>query len=268
MGSTSLGALLYAGQLAANLLAAGFCLPMLPKADAHGVREVPCKKEKQEIPCQRSISSAASTAWIFAAGDFFPRGAGGFCRCALACSATRPASVAACNHSRVRGVSQPLAARRPLYGICLAMSLRGFSVWGPAAVLTARRGADADCLHKPPAACRPLSLLVRLLLWALRRSRPCFSTLAPRVVPIAACRRMPLWWRRCFFAHCFTKVYKTFYNYNISIILHDKVRICLENPIMAVKLLPLRLLLHGAPAPIQDDPVQAKRCSIPLLLLP
>ena len=42
LGSTSLGALLYAGQLAANLLAAGLCLPMLPKADAHGAREVPC----------------------------------------------------------------------------------------------------------------------------------------------------------------------------------------------------------------------------------
>ena len=61
LGSTSLGALLYAGQLAANLLAAGLCLPMLPKADAHGVREVPCKKEKQEISLPTAISSAAST---------------------------------------------------------------------------------------------------------------------------------------------------------------------------------------------------------------
>ena len=45
LGNTSLGALLYAGQLAANLLAAGLCLPMLPKADAPGGREVPCKNE-------------------------------------------------------------------------------------------------------------------------------------------------------------------------------------------------------------------------------
>ena len=140
LGSTSLGALLYAGQLAANLLAAGLCLPMLPKADARGVREVPCKKEKQEISLPTAIASAASTCL-------------------------------------------------DLYGICLAMSLLGFSVWGQLRLLLQGRVpmrmlAISRLLH---AGLFPL--LVRLLLWALPQEQTVFSTLAPRVVPM--CRLPP-----------------------------------------------------------------------------
>lgn len=113
LGSTSLGALLYAGQLAANLLAAGFCLPMLPKADAHGVREVPCKKEKQEISLPTAISSAASTCLDLCGCVIFFRVAAGV----LLSVAPLPDSAAACVSAACEITagarrSQPLAARR------------------------------------------------------------------------------------------------------------------------------------------------------------
>ena len=158
LGSTSLGALLYAGQLAANLLAAGLCLPMLPKADAHGVREVPCKKEKQEISLPTAISSAASTCLDLCGCVIFFRVAAGV----LLSVAPLPDSAAACISAACEitagcAAFAALGGKAALYGICLAMSLLGFSVWGELPAVAARPGADADACHKPPAACRPLS---------------------------------------------------------------------------------------------------------------
>ncbi len=113
LGSTSLGALLYAGQLAANLLAAGFCLPMLPKADAHGVREVPCKKEKQEISLPTAISSAASTCLDLCGCVIFSAWRQVFyCRLRPCLTPPRPASVRRVKSQPGSRRSQPLAARR------------------------------------------------------------------------------------------------------------------------------------------------------------
>lgn len=220
LGSTSLGALLYAGQLAANLLAAGFCLPMLPKADAHGVREVPCKKEKQEISLPTAISSAASTCLDLCGCVIFFRVAAGV----LLSVAPLPDSAAACVSAACEitagcAAFAALGGKAALYGICLAMSLLGFSVWGQLRLLLQGRVpmrmlAISRLLH---AVLFPL--LVRLLLWRCRRSRPCSARWPRGSYQCAACRRMPLWWRRCFFAHCFTKVTKTFiiqYKYNFA----------------------------------------------------
>ena len=190
LGSTSLGALLYAGQLAANLLAAGLCLPMLPKADAHGVREVPCKKEKQEISLPTAISSAASTCLDLCGCVIFFRVAAGV----LLSVAPLPDFAAACISAACEitagcAAFAALGGKAALYGICLAMSLLGFSVWGQLRLLLQGRVpmrmlAISRLLH---AVLFPL--LVRLLLWALPQEQTVFSTLAPRVVPM--CRLPP-----------------------------------------------------------------------------
>ena len=190
LGSTSLGALLYAGQLAANLLAAGLCLPMLPKADAYGVREVPRKKEKQEISLPTAISSAASTCLDLCGCVIFFRVAAGV----LLSVAPLPDSAAACVSAACEitagcAAFAALGGKAALYGICLAMSLLGFSVWGQLRLLLQgqvpmRMLAISRLLH---AVLFPL--LVRLLLWALPQEQTVFSTLAPRVVPM--CRLPP-----------------------------------------------------------------------------
>ena len=177
LGSTSLGALLYAGQLAANLLAAGLCLPMLPKADAHGVREVPCKKEKQEISMPTAISSAASTCLDLCGCVIFFRVAAGV----LLSVAPLPDSAAACISAACEitagcAAFAALGGKAALYGICLRLLLQGR--------VPMRMLAISRLLH---AVLFPL--LVRLLLWALPQEQTVFSTLAPRVVPM--CRLPP-----------------------------------------------------------------------------
>lgn len=122
--------------------------------------------------------------------DFFPRGG----RCFIVGCAPWPDSAAACVSAACEitagcAAFAALGGKAALYGICLAMSLLGFSVWGQLRLLLQGRVpmrmlAISRLLH---AVLFPL--LVRLLLWALPQEQTVFSTLAPRVVPM--CRLPP-----------------------------------------------------------------------------
>ena len=115
--------------------------------------------------------------------DLFPRGGRPLPDSAAACVS------AACEITAGCAAFAALGGKAALYGICLAMSLLGFSVWGQLRLLLQGRVpmrmlAMSRLLH---AVLFPL--LVRLLLWALPQEQTVFSTLAPRVVPM--CRLPP-----------------------------------------------------------------------------
>ena len=104
---------------------------MLPKADAHGVREVPCKKEKQEISLPTAIASAASTCLDLCGCVIFFRVAAGVLLSVTPLPDSAAACVsAACEITAGCAAFAALGGKAALYGICLAMSLLGFSVWG------------------------------------------------------------------------------------------------------------------------------------------
>lgn len=183
LNSTALGALLYACQLAANLLAVMFCLPLLPKADAPGTNNQP--QEKQEISLPSAISSAASTCLNLCGCVIFFRVVAGV----LLADTNLPAVASACVSAicEITAGCAGFAAfggRAALYGICLAMSLLGFSVWGQLKLLLQgqmpmRLLVASRLLHVVL-----FPLLVRALLWALPDAQAVFNTLAPRVVPM------------------------------------------------------------------------------------
>ena len=151
---------------------------------------MPCKKEKQEISLPTAISSAASTCLDLCGCVIFFRVAAGV----LLSVAPLPDSAVACISAACEitagcAAFAALGGKAALYGICLAMSLLGFSVWGQLRLLLQGRVpmrmlAISRLLH---AVLFPL--LVRLLLWALPQEQTVFSTLAPRVVPM--CRLPP-----------------------------------------------------------------------------
>ncbi len=181
LGNTALGVLLYAGQLAANLLAAGLCLPLLPKAEVTGTTNRP--QERQDISLPSAISSAASTCLNLCGCVIFFRVVAGV----LLAGAELPGIVSACVSAgcEITAGCAAFAAhggKAALYGICLSMSLLGFSVWGQMKLLLQGQVpmqllVVSRLLH---AALFPL--LVRVLLWALPDEQAVFSTLAPRVV--------------------------------------------------------------------------------------
>ena len=105
-----------------------------------------------------------------------------------------------------------LGGKTALYGICLAMSLLGGSVWGQLKLLLQgqlpmRLLVMSRLLH----ACI-FPLLVRLLLWVLPEEQTVFNTLAPRVIPM--CRLPPdaAVVGLAFLCTLLYKGYKNFYN--------------------------------------------------------
>ncbi len=185
LNSTALGALLYACQLAANLLAAMFCLPLLPKADAFGMTDRTQKKEKQELSLPLAISSAASTCLNLCGCVIFFRVVAGV----LLAGAELPDIVSACVSAGCEitagcAAFAALGGRAALYGICLAMSLLGFSVWGQLKLLLQGQVPMRLLLAGRLLHAVLFPLLVRALLWALPDEQAVFNTLAPRVVPM------------------------------------------------------------------------------------
>lgn len=183
LNSTALGALLYACQLAANLLAAMFCLPLLPKADAPGMINRP--QERQEISLPSAISSAASTCLNLCGCVIFFRVVAGV----LLADTNLPAAASACVSAGCEitagcAAFAVLGGRAALYGICLAMSLLGFSVWSQLKLLLQGQVPTRLLLASRLLHAVLFPLLVRVLLWALPDEQAVFNTLAPRVVPM------------------------------------------------------------------------------------
>ena len=213
LGSTSLGALLYAGQLAANLLAAGLCLPMLPKADIAKSAAIPQKKAPQEVSLPAAISSAAATCLNLCGCVIFFRIVAGVLLAGTSLPAAASACVSAlCEITAGCAAFASLGGRAALYGICLAMSLLGFSVWGQLRLLLQGQAPLRLLVISRLLHAGIFPLLVRLLLWALPQEQAVFNTLAPRVVPM--CRLPPdaAVVAVVFLCTLLYKGYKNFYN--------------------------------------------------------
>lgn len=213
LGSTSLGALLYAGQLAANLLTAGLCLPMLPKADISKSAAMPQENTRQETSLPAAISSAAATCLNLCGCVIFFRVVAGVLLAGTNLPVAASACVSAlCEITAGCAAFAALGGKAALYGICLAMSLLGFSVWGQLRLLLQgqvplRLLVISRLLH---AGIFPL--LVRLLLWALPQEQAVFNTLAPRVVPMCRLPPDPAVVAAVFLCTLLYKGYKNIYN--------------------------------------------------------
>ena len=212
LGNTALGALLYGLQLAANLLATGFCLPLLPGRDTDWAPPTQKAAEKTgSLP--EAISAAATTCLNLCGCVIFFRVVAGV----LLAGTPLPTAAAACV-SAVCEITAGCAAfaalggEAALYGICLAMSLLGFSVWGQLRLLLQgwvpmRLLFASRLLH---AAIFPL--LVRLLLWVLPQKQAVFTTLSPRVVPMTRLPPDAAIVGTVFLCTLLYKGYKNFYN--------------------------------------------------------
>ena len=136
----------------------GFCLPMLPKADAYGGKRGAAQKGKaRNIPANGNGVRRFHLPGSLRLCDFFRVAAG-----VLLSVAPLPDSAAACVSAaceitagcaafaalwRQGGAIRHLSGDEPAGILCM----------GPAAAVAARPGADADACYKPPAACCPLS---------------------------------------------------------------------------------------------------------------
>lgn len=212
LGNTALGALLYGLQLAANLLATGLCLPLLPGRDASWMPPAQ-KAAKKGGSMPEAISAAASTCLNLCGCVIFFRVVAGV----LLAGTPLPAAAAACVSALCEitagcAAFADLGGQAALYGICLAMSLLGFSVWGqlrlllqgwvPMRLLLASRLLHAVIF---PA-------LVRLLLWVLPQKQAVFTTLSPRVVPMTRLPPDAAIVGAVFLCTLLYKGYKNFYN--------------------------------------------------------
>ena len=105
-----------------------------------------------------------------------------------------------------------LGGKAALYGICLAMSLLGFSVWGQLRLLLQGQAPIRVLLVSRLLHAAIFPFLVRMLLWVLPQEQAVFTSLAPRVVPM--CRLPPdaAMVAAVFLGVLLYKGYKNFYN--------------------------------------------------------
>lgn len=190
LGSSSLGMLLYGLQLAANLLATILCLPLLPVPELSEAAPLAKRIAKRTTFLPTAISSAASTCLNLCGCVIFFRVVSGMLLEGTELPEVISACVsAACEITAGCAAFAALGGKTALYGICLTMSLLGFSVWEqlrlllqdqvPMRVLLASRLLHAGIFP----------LLVGLLAKLLPQKQTVFSSLAPRVIPM--CRLPP-----------------------------------------------------------------------------
>lgn len=210
LGNTALGLLLYGLQLTTNLLVAGLCLPLLPKAET-GKRQKPAERKAVALP--QAISVAALTCLNLCACVIFFRVVSAILLQALPLpEEVEPWLHALCEVTAGCAAFAKAGGTTALYGICLTLSLLGLSVWSqlrlllqgqiPMRLILLSRGLHALIF---PA-------LVRLLLRVLPGDLSVYSSLSARVVPL--CRLPPdaAVVAAVFLCTLLYKVYKNFYN--------------------------------------------------------
>lgn len=210
LGNTALGLLLYGLQLAANLLAAGFCLPLLPAGAAEKEKT---SVEQKTVALPQAISNAAETCLTLCACVIFFRVVAAVLLQVLPLPGkAEPWLSALCEVTAGCAAFAQAGGAAALYGICLTLSLLGFSVWSqlrlllqgqvPMRLLLLSRGLHA--LLFP--------FMVRLLLWVLPDNLAVYSSLSNRVVPL--CRLPPdaAMVAIIFLCTLLYKGYKNFYN--------------------------------------------------------
>ena len=211
LGSTALGALLYGLQLAANLLAAGLCLPLLPKAETVRNRRAGSAQGK-EASLPGAISAAASNCLNLCGCVIFFRVVASVLLAGTSLPETAACVSAVCEITAGCAAFAALGGKAALYGICLAMSLLGFSVWGQLRLLLQGQVPIRALLVSRLLHAAIFPFLVRMLLWVLPQEQAAFTSLAPRVVPM--CRLPPdaAMVAAVFLGVLLYKGYKNFYN--------------------------------------------------------
>ena len=190
LGITALGALLYGLQLAANLLAAGLCLPLLPKAETVRNRRAGSAQDK-EASMPGAISAAASNCL-------------NLCGCVIFFRVVASVLLA--------GTSLPEIVAC-VSAVCeITAGSAGFSVWGQLRLLLQGQVPIRALLVSRLLHAAIFPFLVRMLLWVLPQEQAAFTSLAPRVVPM--CRLPPdaAMVAAVFLGVLLYKGYKNFYN--------------------------------------------------------
>lgn len=181
LGNVRLGVLLYALQLAANLLSTALCLPLLPPGEP-GIRP-PVQTGLAAISLPEALSRAAESCLQVCSCVVFFRMVAGLAAPQLPdLPLTGPLVSGACEISAGCADFAALGGRGALYGCCACLSLLGLSVWMQLALLlrgTVRLG--------PLLLSRAVHLacfvpLVRLCARFLPGSTAVYRTLADRVV--------------------------------------------------------------------------------------
>lgn len=128
LGNLRLGVLLYVLQLAANLLAAAFCMPLLPRKEPLAMVTANKQDKKRSLPS--SISKAVSSSLQVCGCLLFFRTISAVLVPLLPDMAIVPPVVSACMEISAGCADfAALGGRLALYGCCACLSLLGFSVW-------------------------------------------------------------------------------------------------------------------------------------------
>lgn len=211
LGSVQAGVLLYALQLAANLLATAVCLPLLPKAESARSSATPVPDARPSLPL--ALQSAADSCLHVCGCVVFFRMLGAVLAPLLPQHALAEALLAACLEiSAGCAAFASLGGGAALYGCCLCLSVLGVSVWMQLALLLQRA---------VPLRLLAVNRLVHIVLlqglvWLLIRfvsgAVHAASTLPARVIPM---QRLPLdaaLVSLCFVCAALYKVRQNFYN--------------------------------------------------------
>ena len=238
LGSIKLGVLLYALQLAANLISTLACLPLLPARRGASGR-VACAETAEPAGFSPAVSSAVSSCLNVCGCVVFFRTLGAAAEPFLPhIPQVRPLLSALQEITAGCADFAALGGRAALYGCCLCLSVLGLSVWAQLALLLLQGAASLRLL----ALNRLLHLFLLQALTAgavrlLPGVLPVYRSLPARVHPCAPARPR----RRvgCFslpLARHFTSSGKTSIIGKInSIFLCFGVRLCSKSSIMAAR---------------------------------
>lgn len=180
--NTSLGLLLYGMQLAANLLAAACCFPFLPPSDI-SLQTPPADNKVPSLP--QAISAAVSSCMNLCGCVVFFRVLQSVLTAFLPLPGwTEPFLSALCEITAGCAAFAAVGGWLRLYGICLALSLLGLSVWSQLRLLlqgqvSLRLLFFSRCLHA-----LFFLPLVRAFLWTVPQGVTVYRSLSPRVIPL------------------------------------------------------------------------------------
>ena len=174
LGSVRLGILLYAVQLAANLLCAAFAVPFLPKGE-----HLPARQSAAAAPVSlpQAICRGVDSSLSVCGCVVFFRMAGSVLHLGAAGSALLEVSAGCAAFAALGGAAA-------LFGCCFSVSILGLSVWAQLAMLL-----DGCVSLKPLAVsrlahCAVYSSLVWLCMRLMPRLSPAFSSLQGRIIPV------------------------------------------------------------------------------------
>lgn len=174
LGSVRLGVLLYAVQLAANLLCAAFSVPFLPEEErTPALRTAAASPVSLPQAICRGVDSSLSVCGCVV----FFRMAGSVLHLGAAGSALLEVSAGCAAFAAMGGAAA-------LFGCCLSVSLLGSSVWAQLAMLLDGSVSLKPLLISRLAHCAVYPALVWLCMRVMPGLSPVFSSLQGRIIPV------------------------------------------------------------------------------------